>query len=141
MILKKILIISSLCAVISFWGGERETRLAAVVHIVELPHEIIQAFINADAKLMSKYFNSSVELIFSESSGVYAKAQAEQILKTFFSNNASARGRFDYKHLHDSKRDNVQYYIGELHTGKGSYRVTIFMKNQLIHRMRIESND
>ena len=142
MILNKILIISSLCVVITVRGAVHDIRHETVMRVFEMPQEIIQAFINADAKVIGKYFNSPVELIFSESSGVYAKAQAEQILKTFFSNNASPRGKFDYKHLHDSKqRDNVQYYIGELHTGKGSYRVTIFMKNQLIHRMRIESND
>ena len=46
-----------------------------------------------------------------------------------------------FKQLHKADRDNVQYYIGELHTGKGSYRVTIYMKDQRIHQMKIESND
>ena len=138
MIFKNVFIISLLCATIVLWGASHEK-----IHEGEAntPHEIVQGFVNGDAKLISKHFNMSVELIFSESSGVYGKSQAEQILRTFFNNNASATGRFNYKHLHGSDRDNVQYYIGELHTGKGLYRVTIHMKDKLIHRMRIESND
>ena len=104
------------------------------------PDEIIQAFINGDAKVIGNYFNTSVELIFSEKQGVYSKAQAEQMLRTFFSDN-SANRKFTYKQLHASNKDNAQYYIGELHTGKGSYRVTIYMKGQRIHQLRIESND
>ena len=137
MILKKALIISSLCFAASFRGTVYETDHKADT----LPLEIVQALKNGDSKIISKYFNSSIELIFSESQGVYGKAQAEQILKTFFSNNASANGVFTYTHLHGTNKDNAQYYIGELHTGKGLYRVYIYMKDQRIHQMRIESND
>ena len=139
MIFKNILIISSLCATVILRGAVHEK-----IHehgSPTPPHEIVQGFVNGDAKLISKHFNMSVELIFSESSGTYSKSHAEQIVRTFFNNNTSGTGRFNYKHLHGSDRDNVQYYIGELHTGKGLYRVTIHMKDKLIHRMRIESND
>ena len=112
-----------------------------VVESLNLPDDIVQAFVSGDAKGVGKYFNITVELILSESQGVYGKAQAEQILKNFFNDNASANGKFIYRHLHNSGRDNVQYYIGELNTGKGLYRVTIFMKDRLIHKLRIESND
>jgi len=106
-----------------------------------LPVEIVQALKTCDAKTIGKYFNSSVELNFSESQGVYGKAQAEQILKDFFNKNASVNGKFEYKHLHTTPRDNAQNYIGELITGKGIYRLQIFMKDQRIHQMRINSND
>ena len=134
MVFKKILIISSLCAVVCLRGE-------AGVHVFNLPDEIVQAFINGDAKVISKYFNSSVELIFSQRQGVYGKAQAEQILKTFFNDNSLAGGKFNYKLLHSNSNRNNAQYIGELYTGKGSYRVHIFMKDQLIHQMRIDSND
>jgi len=135
MILKKTLIISLLCIVVGLWGK-------ADAQTSKLPDEIVQAFEGGDAKTICKYFNSSVELILSESGGVYAKAQAEQILKTFFVNNTSTNRKFNYKDLHSIIRDNAQwYFIGELHTGKGIYRVNIYMKDQLIHQMRIESND
>jgi hypothetical protein len=137
MFLKEILIISSLCAVVSFRGASHDQDACAY----NLPDEIVQALRNGDAKSISKYFNSSVELIFSESRGVYGKAQAEQILKTFFSNNAAANGKFNYKYLHGTNKDNAQYHICELHTGKGQYRVYIYMKDQRIYEMRIESDD
>jgi len=118
------------------------TALSGISVFANPPHsEIVQGFESGDARAVSKHFNRTVELIFSDKSGVYAKAQAEQILKSFFTNNAPASGKFNYKHLHGSNRDNVQYYIGELLTGKGMYRITIYMKDSLIHQMRIESND
>ena len=135
---KKILIISSLYVVANLHGAVCESKPSAL----SLPDEIVQGFVDGDAKVISKYFNTSVELIFSENQGVYSKAQAEQMLKNFFCNNASSSGKFTYKHLHSStNRDNIQYYIGQLHTGKGSYRVTIHIKDQRITQMRIESND
>ena len=141
MIFKKILIISSLCFVVSIRSDACETNHKAETHVFNLPGEIVQALKAGDAKIISKYFNSSVELIFSESQGVYGKAQAEQILKTFFNNNASTYGGFNYSHKHTTNKDNAQYSIGELHTGKGLYRVYIYMKDQHIHQMRIENND
>ena len=141
MIPKKVLIISFLCAVMNIHGTVCETFHETDSYLLNLSPEIVQALTNGDAKALSNYFNTSVELIFSESQAVFGKAQAEQILKDFFNKNASAGGKFVYKPLHNGIRDNAQYYIGELSTGKGFYRVTIYMKNQRIHQMRIESND
>lgn len=145
MILKNILIISSLCVSVSLRSAIHETVHESEAHVFDLANEIVQALNNGDAKVISKYFNSSVELIFSENRGVYAKAQAEQILKNFFSNNspanAPASGKFHYKHLHTMPKDNAQYNIGELRTGKGLFRVCIYMKDQRIYEMRIENND
>jgi hypothetical protein len=113
----------------------------AMAQVSNLSDEIVHALNSGDAKAISNCFNSSVELIFSESRGIYGKAQAEQILRTFFSSNASPDRKFSYKHLHSTgNKDNAQY-IGEFHTGKGSYRIHIFMKDQRIHQMRIDSND
>ena len=137
MIIRNILVISLLCIA---------THVRCAVYDISaqtsnLPIEIVQALKTGDAKTISKYFNSSVELNFSESQGVYGKAQAEQILKDFFNKNAPANGKFEYKHLHTTPRDNTQNFIGELFTGKGTYRLQIFMKDQRIHQMRINSND
>jgi len=141
MVLKKIVIITTLCTVVGLRGTAHETTHDLNAHAILLSNEIIQGLVNGDAKVVGKHFNNSVELIFSESQGVYGKAQAEQILRNFFINNASASGKFKYMPKQSSERDKAQYYIGELLTGKGLYRVTIYMKDQLIHLMRIESND
>ena len=141
MVLRKILIITLLSPVMYLNSTVHETIHEANLHLLNLPNEIVQALSNGDAKTISNYFNTSVELIVNESQAVYGKAQAEQILRNFFNNNTSANGKFNFKQLHKGDRDNVQFYIGELHTGKGSYRVTINMKDQRIHQIRIESND
>ena len=134
--MKKVLIISSLCTAISFLGAISE----AGAQTLKLPDEIVRAFVGGDAKTICKYFDSSVELILSEIGGVYAKVQAEQILKDFFNKNASANQKFNYKDLRSSIRDNAQYFIGELHTGKGIYRVNIYMKDQRIFQLRIDND-
>ena len=137
MIFKKIMIISSLCITVNLNG----TLDAKGSHALNLPNEVVQALTNGDAKTISNYFNTSVELIFSERQAVYGKAHAEQILRTFFNDNATANRTFSYKPLHNGTRNNAQFSIGELTTGKGSYRVTIFLKDQQILQMKIESND
>jgi hypothetical protein len=129
---KKFIIVSLLFICI-----EKETIFA-----LNLPQEIAQALESGDAKSVSKYFNTSVELIFSESQGVFGKNQAEQILRAFFEKNTGRSERFKYNHLHtNNAKGNVQSYVGELFTHKGVYRVTIFMKDKQIHLMRLESND
>ena len=131
MIFKQILIISLFCITAHLKGAAKS----------QLPNEIVQALTKGDAKAISSYFNTSVELIYSERQAVYGKAQAEQILRTFFNDNAAPNREFNYKPLHTGIRDNAQFCIGELHTGKGSYRVTILLKDQRILQMKIESND
>ncbi len=129
MVFKKILIIGLLCAYVDIMA----------VNVHNLPGEIVKALEKGDSKSISNYFNSSVELIFSDSQKVYGKSQAEQILKNFFINNGP--GEFRYKHLHKMDKDNAQYFIGELRTAKGLYRLNIYMKDQRIYQMRIENND
>ena len=134
MVIKQILIISSLCVVGHLYSTVHETNIKSM----NLPNEIVQALTNGDARAFSNFFNTSVELSINDNQAVYGKAQAEQILKSFFNNNGSTSGKFNFKQLHKGDRDNVQFYIGELHTGKGTYRVTINMKDQRIHQIRIE---
>ena len=104
MVFYKILIIISLCTVLNLRGTVHETVHEAKEHVLNQPEEVVQAFINGDAKAISYYFNTSVELIFSERQGVYGKAQAEQMLKNFFSDNASVNRKFSYKQLHASNK-------------------------------------
>jgi hypothetical protein len=126
----KIIIISLLCVCID---------AASPVYAFDMPDEIVQALESGDAKGISKYFDASVELIFSQNRNVYGKSQAEQILKNFFDKNRT--GDFKYKHLHTNDKDNTQNYIGQLLTGKGTYRIYILMKDRYINQMRIENND
>lgn len=108
----------------------------------ELPSEIRNALEKGDAKTLSKYFNSSLELGFSQTQGVYGKAQAEQMLKNFFDNNGPISS---YRDMHEINKGNTQVYIGQLYTSKGNYRVYIYMiavdLSYYIHLMKIENND
>ena len=61
MVFRKILIISSLCVVANLRGVVHETVYEAKSYALNQPAEIVQAFINGDAKVISGYFNTSVE--------------------------------------------------------------------------------
>lgn len=97
-----------------------------------------------NAHELAKLLNSSVDLNIPDNEGVYSKAQAELILKDFFSkNNPQA-----YKTLHKgSSKDGARYSIGNLETDKGVYRTYIYMKKKdevyFIHEfsLNIEKND
>ena len=129
MIYRKVVIISLLYAFVGVMPAKA----------CNLPDEIVRALENGEAKSVGKYFNSSVELILPSNQGVYGKAQAEQILKNFFEGNAP--GNFKYKHLQTINKENTQFYIGQLYTGKGIYRIYVYIKDRFIHQMRVESND
>ena len=129
MIYRKVVIISLLYAFVGVMPAKA----------CNLPDEIVRALENGEAKSVGKYFNSSVELILPSNQGVYGKAQAEQILKNFFEGNSP--GNFKYKHLQTINKENTQFYIGQLYTGKGIYRIYVYIKDRFIHQMRVESND
>lgn len=125
--MKKLLIASLLCTFVALLQ----------VGAYDLPKEILLALEEGNVKNISKYLGSSVELIFTDTQGVYAKAQAEQILKNFFNDNGSEG--FKYRHLHTTNNDN---HLGELRTSKGIvYRVFIRIKKGVIHQMKIENVD
>jgi hypothetical protein len=66
-----------------------------------------------------------VELTLPAKDGLMDKAQAQQMLAAFFSENTPQA--FAIKHQGTSKLDD-QFRIGELTTAKGTFRVTFFMK-------------
>ncbi len=109
----------------------------------DFPASIKQALESGDSKTLSRFFDASVELNFPQLQGVFAKSQAEQLLKKFFEDNGI--GNFRYKELHESNRENMHNYIGQLYTGKGTYRIYMNMKMidsfLFIYQMRIENND
>ena len=78
-----------------------------------------------NANELAKLLHSSVDLNIPDNEGVYSKAQAELILKEFFSKNNPT----GYKTLHKgSSKDGARYSIGNLETDKGMYRAYFYMK-------------
>jgi len=86
--------------------------------------EVISALRAGDAPTISKYFDDNVQLELPVKSDSYSKAQAQVILKDFFSNNG-VKG-FELKHKGDSPGGH--YCIGTLQTRSGNFRAHVFMK-------------
>ncbi|HSM47866.1 MAG TPA: DUF4783 domain-containing protein [Draconibacterium sp.] len=105
----------------------------------QVPDEIIQSLKTGDSKTLSAYFNQNVELVVLENDNVYSKAQAQQIVNKFFSSNPPE----SFNIIHQGGKEGAQYVIGNLVTGKGTYRVYFLLKKsggkEYIHQLRIES--
>jgi len=103
--------------------------------------ERIEVAIRAgNAHELAKLLNSTVDLNIPDTEGVYSKAQAELILKDFFSKNNPK----SYKTLHrGSSKDGARYSIGNLETENGMYRAYFYMKKNgdeyFIHEFSLNS--
>ncbi|MDQ3190360.1 MAG: DUF4783 domain-containing protein [Bacteroidota bacterium] len=109
---------------------------AAQTHNAEA---IAQAFKTGNAKELSKYFSSNVELKVFNKEDVYSKTQAEIIVKDFFTKNQPK----NYLEVHNgTSKAGAQYIIGQLSTSSGTFRVNYFLKKvgelYLIQELRFE---
>jgi hypothetical protein len=101
--------------------------------------QVIGALRSGNTTELSKYFDESVELTLPVKSDNYSKAQAQLVLKDFFTNN-TVKG-FELKHKGDSPGG--QYCIGTLETSNGSFRAHVFMKTKgnkdVVKELRFQS--
>lgn len=86
--------------------------------------EVIGALRSGNSAQLAGYFDENVELTLPDKSDSYSKAQAQLIVKDFFSNNG-VKG-FDLKHKGDSPSGH--FCIGTLQTNAGNFRTNVFMK-------------
>jgi hypothetical protein len=104
----------------------------------KIPAGISLAIKAGDAMELSKYMNSTVELLLLDKEDFYKKNVAETILKDFFNEYHTK----DFLIRHQGAKNDAQYAIGNLDTEKGSFRVYILLKKVdqelLIHIIRIE---
>ncbi len=116
------------------WLGFSVTNVKAG----DITDGIVKAIESGDAKVLSGYFNSNVELAIQEMEGIYSKDQAELILKNFFTSHKPT----GFVILHRGGKDSSKYAIGSLSTPTKNYRVTILIKMKdegpYIHQLRIE---
>lgn len=100
--------------------------------------EVIRAIKSGHADEIARYFDNSVEITLPEKSNSYSKSQAEMVMREFFIRNAVK----DFDVIHQSEKSASQYCIGNLSTGGGVYRTTIYMKQkgnkQVIQELRFE---
>lgn len=104
----------------------------------EVPDEILQSLRTGNSKTLSAYFNQNIEMVVLENDNVYSKAQAEQIVDKFFSNNSPE----SFSIIHEGGKEGAQYVIGNLVTNRGDFRVYFLLKKNkgkdYIHQLRIE---
>ncbi len=107
-----------------------------------IDNAITIALRNGNSAEIAKYFDSSIDLTLPSNEGVFSKAQAELILKTFFAKHKPTS--FNIVHNGDSKNDS-HYAIGNLKTNNGVFRTYLLYKEVgkkiTILELRIESDE
>ncbi len=86
--------------------------------------EVIGALRSGNSSELSKFFDDNIDLTLPDKSDSYSKAQAQLIVKDFFSNNG-VKG-FELKHKGESPGGH--FCIGTLQTSAGNFRTNVFMK-------------
>lgn len=120
--------------------------------VVERPATVVQAqpsfesvvvsgFKTGNALKIAVYFGDNVDLSILGKANLYSKSQAQQILKTFFSENKSK----SFKIIHKKNTSIGEYFIGELTATENKlFRVTISSKmsngKKIITSLTIEKN-
>ena len=105
------------------------------------PRDVIKATKSGDAQILSAHFFDNIELVLPGKTGVFSRKQAEMIVKDFFSQNPPS----DFRIIHEGRKENASYAIGNFSSSTGVYRFTFLTKNAankvLIHQLRIEKQD
>lgn len=102
--------------------------------------EVSNAIKSGDARSIARYFNGNVDLTIINQEEVYSKAQAEMVLRDFFSKNSVKS--FTIIHNGVSKEGN-KYAIGTMSTVQGiNYRTYFYIKetsgSAFIQELRFE---
>jgi hypothetical protein len=107
----------------------------------KIPGGISIALKAGNAAELSKYMNSTIELLLLDKEDFYKKNVAETILKDFFAEYHAK----DFTIRHQGAKNDAQYAIGNLKTEKGDFRVYFLLKKVdqelLIHQIRIEPDN
>jgi hypothetical protein len=114
---------------------------ATVQDQVKIPGGISIAIKAGNAAELSRYMNSTIELLLLNKEDFYKKNVAETILNDFFSEYEPK----DFIIRHQGAKNDAQYAIGNLKTVKGDFRVYFLLKKVgqelLIHQIRIEPDN
>lgn len=108
----------------------------------EVTSKIAASIRSGNAKELSIYFNQSLDLSAPGSEGTFSKAQAEMIIKNFFTKYPPS----SYSQNHQGKsNDGSHYAIGVYKSGNTSFRAYFLLRNiggkPLIHQLKFESED
>ena len=92
----------------------------------DITKNVTNAIRKGSASELAVYFNSSIDLTVPDKEGSFSKAQAEQIVKDFFTKNTPKS--FEIKHQGKSA-DGSNYAIGTLVTNTGNFRTNFLIKS------------
>lgn len=108
---------------------------------IRIPVGISVAIKAGNAAELSKYMNSTIELLLLNKEDFYKKNAAEAILTEFFREYPVK----EFTVRHEGSKSDAHYAIGNLITNKGDFRVYFLLKkvgtDLLIHQIRIESDN
>ncbi len=94
--------------------------------IADIQDDLSNYIKTGNSRELSKYFSASVTLAILGDEDVYTKAQAENLLKSFFAKNSP----LSIKPLHKlSSTSSYTFTVLLLHTVNGDYRVSFSLKN------------
>jgi hypothetical protein len=103
--------------------------------------KVVQAMKTGNAKELAATFIPNIDLTVKESSDVYSRAQAEQILRKFFNDNPPVDLVIEHSGV---SKFGDKYFIGILRTKTGYFRTTFFLKKTeedfQVKQLRIESS-
>lgn len=102
---------------------------------------VVDAMKAGDAKELAALFIANIDLTVKETSDVYTKAQAEQILRKFFNENPPVDLVIEHSGV---SKSGDKYFIGILRARNGYFRTTFFLKKGeagfQVKQLRIESS-
>ncbi len=103
---------------------------------------IVNSLKNSDAKHLSSYFSTSLDLTLLEKEEVYGKSQAELMLRDFFTKHTTKS--FEVVHRGRSQ-EGTEYAIGHLiDTNNKEYRISFYIRSNdgkaFINELRIEAD-
>jgi hypothetical protein len=105
---------------------------------LDITEEIAAAIKSGNSKAIAAYFTDNVDLKVLAQEDVYSKAQAELIVKDFFTKHPVKT----FSIAHKSTKNDSQFAIGTLETTNGKYRVYFLLKKTgeklQIQQFRIE---
>lgn len=102
------------------------TMLSVKAVVPEIFDEIATGIKSGDVKMLSRNFNTSIDLTIGIVDNTYSKAQAEQVLREFFTTNKPTGFIIIHQGL---SKEGARYAIGTLTTAQGkSYRVYVYVK-------------
>jgi hypothetical protein len=102
---------------------------------------VVAAMKTGNSKELAAHFIPNIDLTVKETSDVYSKAQAEQILRKFFNDHPPVDMVIEHSGV---SKFGDQYFIGILRTRNAYFRVTFFLKrgegDHQVKQLRIEAS-